>query len=50
MTPDLTDDVLARRCLELRNWIRRQFEEAQVVASVWTPRPCPPRKARNVRA
>lgn len=49
MTPDLTDDVLARRCLELRNWLRRQFEDARVVASVWTPRPCPPKAGHRGR-
>lgn len=47
---DLTDDVLGRRCLELRNWIRDQFDQAKVVASVWTPRPVPQKKRRNVRA
>jgi hypothetical protein len=49
VTVDLTDDPLARQCLDLRTWIRAEFDKAKFVAAGWMPRPVPPNWGRNVR-
>ena len=45
--PDLTDDLLARQCLELRASIRRMFAEARVEVARWSLPATPPREVRR---
>lgn len=43
---DLTDDTLARQCLEARDRIRAMFAQARIEASRWTPKPYPTKETR----
>ena len=44
---DLTDDTLARQCLELRNIIRGWFEEAKAEVAAWDLPAVAPKEARR---
>jgi len=44
---DLTDDTLARQCLELRDRLRQQFAAARLEVARWMPRPYPTEEARR---
>lgn len=44
---DLTDDTLARQCLELRQIIRGWFAEAKAEVAAWDLPAMPPREARR---
>jgi hypothetical protein len=44
---DLTDDTLARQCLELRDRLRSMFDEARAAVARWDLPATPPRSTRR---